>query len=279
LRRPRRGRGFRSGRREGERRGPSPDPRQPRGEYAGKALVVIPTFNEAENLPRLLPRIFQQNKGFHVLIVDDNSPDGTAGIVKKMQTSNDRVHLLERPRKMGLGTAYVAGFKYAIQKGFDHVFEMDADFSHNPKALNDLYNAANKDYDLVIGSRYKSGVNVVNWPMRRLLLSYFANIYTRIITGMPVADATSGFKCYRRKVLETLDLDAIRSNGYSFQIETNFWAWKLGFRVGEVPIVFVDRRVGVSKMSKAIVHEAAFMVWKLKLRSIFSGPPHRTPSR
>jgi dolichol-phosphate mannosyltransferase len=180
---------------------------------------------------------------------------------------------------MGLGTAYVAGFKYAIQKGFDHVFEMDADFSHNPKALNDLYNAANKDYDLVIGSRYKSGVNVVNWPMRRLLLSYFANIYTRIITGMPVADATSGFKCYRRKVLETLDLDAIRSNGYSFQIETNFWAWKLGFRVGEVPIVFVDRRVGVSKMSKAIVHEAAFMVWKLKLRSIFSGPPHRTPSR
>ncbi len=271
---PRRDHGFRRSRRP-DRSGPA----ERRGEYAGKALVVIPTFNEAENLPRLLPRIFQQNKAFHVLIVDDNSPDGTAEIVKKMQGSNDRVHLLERPRKMGLGTAYVAGFKYAIQKGFDHVFEMDADFSHNPKALNDLYSAASKDYDLVIGSRYKSGVNVVNWPMKRLLLSYYANVYTRIVTGMPVRDATSGFKCYRRKVLETLDLDAIRSNGYSFQIETNFWAWKLGFKVGEVPIVFVDRRVGVSKMSKAIVHEAAFMVWKLKFRSIFSGPPHRTTAR
>jgi dolichol-phosphate mannosyltransferase len=249
-----------------------------RGEFAGKALVVIPTFNEAENLPRLIPRIMQQNRNFHVLIVDDNSPDGTAEAVKRLQKNNNRVHLLERPRKLGLGTAYVAGFKYAIQNGFDHIFEMDADFSHNPKALNDLYAAA-KDHDLVIGSRYKSGVNVVNWPMRRLLLSYFANVYTRIITGMPVRDATSGFKCYKRKVLEAIDLDAIRSNGYSFQIETNFWAWKLGFKVGEVPIVFVDRRVGVSKMSKAIVHEAAFMVWKLKFRSIFSGPPRRIVRR
>ena len=270
---PRRYRG-----RPGDRRGPRPEAREPRGEFAGKALIVIPTFNEAENLPRLIPRIIQQNRAFHVLIVDDNSPDGTAAVVKQLQKNNNRVHLLERPRKMGLGTAYVAGFKYAIQKGFDHVFEMDADFSHNPKALNDLYAAA-KEYDLVIGSRYKSGVNVVNWPMQRLLLSYFANVYTRIITGMPVRDATSGFKCYRRKVLETLDLDSIRSNGYSFQIETNFWTWKLGFKVGEVPIVFVDRRVGVSKMSKAIVHEAAFMVWKLKFRSIFSGPPRRIVRR
>ena len=260
--------------RPAERRGRFPEQRERRGEHAGKALVVIPTFNEAANLPRLVPRIMQQNKLFHVLVVDDNSPDGTAALVKRLQKNNDRVHLLERPRKMGLGTAYVAGFKYAIQHGFDHVFEMDADFSHNPKALNSLYEAA-KEFDLVIGSRYKSGVNVVNWPMRRLLLSYFANVYTRIVTGMPVCDATSGFKCYRRKVLEAIDLDAIRSNGYSFQIETNFWAWKLGFKVGEVPIVFVDRRVGESKMSKAIVHEAAFMVWKLKLRSIFSGPPRR----
>lgn len=272
---PRQSRGPRRFRgRQGERRGPRPGAREPRGEFAGKALIIIPTFNEAENLPRLIPRIIQQNRAFHVLIVDDNSPDGTADVVKRLQKNNNRVHLLERPRKMGLGTAYVAGFKYAIQNGFDHVFEMDADFSHNPKALNDLYAAA-QEHDLVIGSRYKSGVNVVNWPMRRLLLSYFANVYTRVITGMPVRDATSGFKCYKRKVLEAIDLDAIRSNGYSFQIETNFWAWKLGFKVGEVPIVFVDRRVGVSKMSKAIVHEAAFMVWKLKFRSIFSGPPRR----
>lgn len=260
------------------RTGTRPEPREPRGENAGRALIVIPTFNEAANLPRLLPRIFQQNKVFDVLVVDDGSPDGTGALVKRMMKNNTRIHLIERPRKMGLGTAYVAGFKYAIQKGFDHVFEMDADFSHNPKALNDLYSAS-KEYDLVIGSRYKSGVNVVNWPMRRLLLSYFANVYTRIVTGLPVRDATSGFKCYRRKVLETLDLDGIQSNGYSFQIEMKFWTWKLGFKVGEVPIVFVDRRVGESKMSKAIMHEAAFMVWKLKLRSIFSGPPHRRDVR
>jgi dolichol-phosphate mannosyltransferase len=235
-----------------------------------KSLIVIPTYNEAENIPQIVPEILKQDPSFHVLVVDDNSPDGTARLVKEMQATNDRVHLLERPGKMGLGTAYVAGFKYALSHGFDFIFEMDADFSHDPAALQSLYAKA-QEYDLVIGSRYISGVNVVNWPMRRLLLSYFANMYTRIVTGMPIMDATAGFKCYRRVVLQNIDLDAIHSNGYSFQIETNFKAWRLGYRLHEVPIVFVDRRVGVSKMSKQIVHEAAFMVWKLKFRSLFDG--------
>lgn len=234
------------------------------------SLIVIPTYNEAANLPRLVPAILDQDETFHVLIVDDQSPDGTAGIVKKLQKKSKRVHLIERPTKQGLGTAYVTGFKYALKHDFEFVFEMDADFSHNPKALNDLRKKAD-EYDLVIGSRYVSGVNVVNWPMKRLLLSYGANVYTRIITGMPVRDATSGFKCYRRRVLENIDLDSIKSEGYSFQIETNFLAWKKGFRVCEVPIVFVDRRVGVSKMSKNIVYEAAWRVWTLKFQSLFDG--------
>ncbi len=234
------------------------------------SLIVIPTYNEAENLPRLVPAILDQDKTFHVLIVDDHSPDGTAGIVKKLQKKSKRIHLIERPGKQGLGTAYVTGFKYALKRDFEFVFEMDADFSHNPKALKDLRKKAD-ECDLVIGSRYVSGVNVVNWPMRRLLLSYGANVYTRIITGMPVRDATSGFKCYRRRVLENIDLDSIKSEGYSFQIETNFLAWKKGFRVCEVPIVFVDRRVGVSKMSKNIVYEAAWIVWTLKFKSLFNG--------
>lgn len=235
-----------------------------------RSLVVIPTYNEADNIPTLVPKILAFGKHFEVLVVDDHSPDDTAGIVKMLRDTDPRVHLIERSEKLGLGTAYVAGFKYALERGFDFVFEMDADFSHDPNDLPKLLHKA-EEYDLVIGSRYVSGVNVVNWPMRRLMLSYLANMYTRYITGMPVRDATGGFKCYRRKVLESIDLDSIHSNGYAFQIETNYIAWKKGFRVCELPIVFVDRRVGESKMSGNIVYEAAWLVWKLKLKSIVNG--------
>jgi dolichol-phosphate mannosyltransferase len=233
-----------------------------------KALVITPTYNEAVNIPKLVPKILHQSTDIEILIVDDNSPDGTAEIVKNLQRTNPRVHLIERPRKMGLGTAYVAGFKYAIERKYDYIFEMDADFSHNPKELLNFLLKI-QEYDLVIGSRYIRGVSVVYWPFRRLLLSYFANLYTRIITGLPIKDATSGFKCYRRAVLESIDLTEIRSNGYAFQIEMNFKAWKKGFQLYEIPIIFVDRDKGESKMSKNIVYEAAFMVWKLKLRSVF----------
>lgn len=235
-----------------------------------RSLVVIPTYNEADNIPTLVPKILAFGKHFEVLVVDDHSPDDTAGIVKMLRDTDSRVHLIERSEKLGLGTAYVAGFKYALEKGFDFVFEMDADFSHDPNDLPKLLHKA-EEYDLVIGSRYVSGVNVVNWPMRRLMLSYLANMYTRYITGMPVRDATGGFKCYRRKVLENIDLDSIHSNGYAFQIETNYIAWKKGFKVCEFPIVFVDRRAGKSKMSGNIMYEAAWLVWKLKLKSIVNG--------
>ncbi len=234
-----------------------------------KALVIIPTYNEAQNAEKIINEVLQQSEIVEVLIVDDNSPDGTAGIVKKMMESNNRIHILERERKMGLGTAYVAGFKYAIERQFDFIFEMDADFSHNPKEIPIMLSKMN-ECDVLIGSRYVKGVNVVNWPMKRLILSYSANIYTRIITGMPIHDATAGFKCYKRKVLESINIDSLRSNGYAFQIETNFLAYKKGFKLMEMPIVFVDRRVGVSKMNKKIVYEAAFMVWKLKARSVFN---------
>jgi dolichol-phosphate mannosyltransferase len=234
-----------------------------------KALVIVPTYNEADNIELLIAEVLKQSTIVEMLIVDDNSPDHTAEIVKRIQQENSRVHLLERPGKMGLGTAYVAGFRYAIEHQFDYAFEMDADFSHNPEKI-PLMLKAIEDCDLVIGSRYIAGVNVVNWPMKRLLLSYFANVYTRLITGMPVRDATAGFKCYRIEVLKNINLDAIISNGYSFQIETNFRAWKKGFTILEIPITFVDRRVGVSKMSKHIVYEAAFIVWKLKMRSILN---------
>jgi dolichol-phosphate mannosyltransferase len=234
-----------------------------------KALVIVPTYNEADNVEHLIDEVLKQSPMLEMLIVDDNSPDGTAAIVRRIQETNPKVHMLQRPGKMGLGTAYVVGFKYAIEHGYDFAFEMDADFSHNPEKLPVMLEAMNH-CDLVIGSRYISGVNVVNWPLKRLLLSYFANIYTRIITGMPVHDATAGFKCYRRAVLESMNLDAIISNGYAFQIETNFRAWKKGFTLKEIPITFVDRRVGVSKMSKSIVYEAVFMVWKLKFLSIFN---------
>ncbi|MCX7983453.1 MAG: polyprenol monophosphomannose synthase [Bacteroidetes bacterium] len=233
-----------------------------------KVLVIVPTYNEAENIVPLITEILKQGEMYHVLVVDDASPDGTAEVVATLQKHEPRVALIRRSGKMGLGTAYVDGFKYALNSGYEYIVEMDADFSHDPKSL-PLLLAKAKDFDLVIGSRYKSGVNVVNWPMSRLLLSYFANVYTRFITGMPIHDATSGFVCYRRTVLESLNLDGIHSNGYSFQIEMKFLTWKKGFRVCEVPIIFVDRRVGVSKMSRHIVYEAAYIVWRLKLKSIF----------
>lgn len=234
-----------------------------------RCLVVVPTFNEADNIPRLLPIILKLGDHFNVLVVDDGSPDGTAKLVKEMQKTESRIHLIERAGKMGLGTAYVAGFKYALANGFEFIFEMDADFSHDPQELPRLLEKG-QTYDLVIGSRYISGVNVVNWPLRRLILSYGANVYTRIITGMPVRDATGGFKCFRRKVLESIDLDAIHSNGYAFQIEMNFKTWRKGYKIHEIPIVFTDRRIGVSKMSKHIVYEAVWMVWRLKIKSFFS---------
>ena len=208
-----------------------------------------------------------QGHGERILIVDDNSPDGTAEYVKKRQATDNRLKLIERPGKMGLGTAYVAGFKYAIAKGYDFVFEMDADFSHDPRDLGRMIKKIG-EYDFVIGSRYINGISVVNWPLKRLMLSYFAAWYTRLITGMPIKDPTGGFKCWRIEVLKAIDLDKVKSGGYSFQIEMNFKAWKKGFRHCEIPIIFVERREGTSKMSKHIVYEAIFMVWKLRLRSI-----------
>jgi dolichol-phosphate mannosyltransferase len=233
-----------------------------------KALVVIPTYNERDTIDAILTAIFAQQLGLQVLVVDDNSPDGTAARVQELQHANPLLHLMSRPGKLGLGTAYVAGFKYAIENGYDAVFEMDADFSHDPNDLPRFLDAI-KERDFVLGSRYVNGISVVNWPLRRLMLSYFASMYTRIITGMPIHDPTGGYKCFRTEVLKQIDLDRVRSNGYSFQIEMNFKAWKKGFRYIEIPIIFVDRRVGHSKMSQAIVREAVLMVWKLRLRSIF----------
>ena len=233
-----------------------------------KTLIIIPTYNELENLPRLLPEVISKEDGIHILIVDDNSPDGTAAFVEDQMKNNNRIHLLKRPSKQGLGTAYIAGFKFALKNGYDFVFEMDADFSHDPKEIPRFLDEI-KNSDVVLGSRYINGVNVINWPMRRLLLSSFANLYTRFITGMPVHDATGGYKCFRRKVLEAINLEKVTSNGYAFQIEMSFKAWKKGFRVKEIPIIFVDRVKGKSKMSKKIVREAVTMVWKLRLKSIF----------
>lgn len=235
---------------------------------ATRTLVVVPTFDEAENIPRLIPAVLGQAPHLDMLIVDDGSPDGTADLVKAMQKDDPRIHLIERPGKMGLGTAYVEGFRFAIRHGYDRVFEMDADFSHDPAEIPNFL-AASEKADLVIGSRYTNGVRVLNWPIKRLLLSYFANVYTRFMIGLPLHDATGGFKCYRRAVLEAISLDGIRSNGYAFQIEMSFKAWKKGFRLVEIPIVFHDRRSGFSKMSKSIVYEALFMLWRLRLRSLF----------
>ncbi len=232
-----------------------------------RTLVIIPTYDEADNIQRIVPQVLNQKEDVEVLVVDDNSPDGTASLVENLMESDSRVHLIKRLGKSGLGTAYVEGFRYGCDHGYDYVFEMDADFSHDPAEIPKFIERMDQ-CDLVIGSRYRDGVRVVNWPIERLLLSYFANLYTRIITGLPLKDATGGFKCYRRKVLESIDLDSIRSNGYAFQIEMSFKSWKKGFKLCEIPIIFVDRRSGVSKMSKGIVYEAVFMVWKLKFRSL-----------
>ena len=233
-----------------------------------KSLVIIPTYNELENLPRLIPEVLAQDESIHILIVDDGSPDGTGNFIEDEMKKNDRIHLLKREKKMGLGTAYIAGFKYALQNNYDFIFEMDADFSHDPNELKNFLKAIT-EYDLILGSRYINGVRVLNWPMARLLLSFFASVYTRIITGLPVRDATGGFKCFRRKVLEAIDLNQVRSNGYSFQIEMTFKAYAKGFKIKEIPIVFVDRVKGKSKMSKKIVREAVTMVWKLRLQKMF----------
>ncbi|MBT8392903.1 MAG: polyprenol monophosphomannose synthase [Ignavibacteria bacterium] len=233
-----------------------------------KTLVIIPTYNELENLPKLLPEVFSQEENINLLIVDDNSPDGTAEYVEEEMKNNERLHIIKRNSKLGLGTAYIAGFKYALENGYDYVLEMDADFSHDPDEIENFLREI-QNQDLVIGSRYRNGVNVINWPMSRLLLSWFANLYTKFITGMPIKDATGGFKCFRRQVLEAIDLDEVKSNGYAFQIEMNFKVWKKGFRIKEMPIIFVDRMKGMSKMSKKIVREAIIMVWKLRLKSMF----------
>jgi dolichol-phosphate mannosyltransferase len=229
-----------------------------------RALVIVPTFNERDNIARIIPAILAQDACLEILVVDDGSPDGTGAIVDQIVERNERVHVIHRSGKLGLGTAYIAGFRWALERKYDLVFEMDADFSHNPERLPEFL-AAIKDADVVLGSRYQNGhVNVVNWPMSRLFLSYAANLYARGITGLPVFDATGGFKCFRRNVLEAIDLNSVKSNGYAFQIEMNFRAWKRGFRLLEIPIIFVDRTEGVSKMSKRIVREAIWMVWRLR---------------
>lgn len=232
-----------------------------------KTLIIIPTYNEIDNIEKLLEQVLAKSETIEVLVIDDNSPDGTALRVKFMQSSEPRIHILERPGKMGLGSAYVTGFKYALERDYDYIMEMDADFSHNPEDIPLLLNAAKK-YDLVIGSRYCEGVNIIHWPIKRLLISYFASKYVRTITRMPVKDPTSGFKCFQRKVLENIDLDKILSDGYAFQIEMNFRAWVKGFHIKEIPIVFTERKNGVSKMSRKIVWEAAWMVWRLEFMRI-----------
>lgn len=235
-----------------------------------KALIIIPTYNEADNIVNIINALLAINYNgieIEILVVDDNSTDGTSQLVKGM--NSPRVHLIERPGKMGLGTAYIRGFKYAIENSYDYVFEMDADFSHDPKSIPDFLDKI-IEYDLVIGSRYIQGIAVVNWPLSRLMISIGASYYTRMVTFLPVKDVTAGFMCYKVSSLKQVNLDKVRSNGYSFQIEMKFRMWKKGFKLKEIPIVFIDRRAGVSKMSRKIVYEASFMVWKLKLMSIFN---------
>ncbi|PCJ24812.1 MAG: dolichyl-phosphate beta-D-mannosyltransferase [Flavobacteriales bacterium] len=235
------------------------------------SIVIIPTYNEKENLEKMVRKVFSLEKIFHILVVDDGSPDGTATIVKTLQTEfPNQLHLEERSGKLGLGTAYIHGFKWSLKREYGYIYEMDCDFSHNPEDLIQLYNVcANDGADLSIGSRYKSGVNVVNWPMGRVLMSYYASSYVRFITGMDIRDTTSGFKCYTRKVLETINLDAIKFKGYAFQIEMKFTAVKFGFNVVEVPIIFTDRQEGESKMSGGIFKEAIFGVIQMKMKSWF----------
>jgi len=235
-----------------------------------RILVIIPTYNEADNILKIIPEVLKNitsENDYNVLVVDDNSPDGTAELVDNMKDS--KVNILKREKKSGLGTAYLAGFKYAIENKYDFVFEMDADFSHDPKYLNIFIEKLIEGYDLVIGSRYINGISVLNWPLRRLIMSYMASVYTRMVTGLKVMDTTAGFMCYRISALKQINFDEVRSNGYSFQIEMKFKFYKKGFKIFEVPILFIDRREGESKMSRKVVYEAYFMVWKLKLKSIF----------
>ena len=239
------------------------------------SLVIIPMYNEKENAAAIIEAVLALPHEFDILVIDDNSPDGTAGIVKeKIAKHQNRVFIIERAGKLGLGTAYITGFKYAIEKGYDYIFEMDADFSHNPEDLLKLYKACHDEgADLSIGSRYVSGVNVVNWPMGRVLMSYYASKYVRFVTGLPVHDTTAGFVCYRRRVLETMELDKIKFKGYAFQIEMKFTAYKCGFKIKEVPIIFVNRVLGTSKMSSGIFGEAVFGVIRLKVNSWFRKYP------
>tara|TARA_Y100000780_G_C13672571_1_gene412990 strand:+ start:1249 stop:1962 length:714 start_codon:yes stop_codon:yes gene_type:complete len=232
-------------------------------------IVISPTYNECKNVQSLIELILGKYPEFHLLIVDDSSPDGTANKVKELQADYPNLHLEERPTKDGLGTAYIYGFKWAIEREYDRIVQMDADLSHDPNDVPRLVNLLD-EHDLIVGSRYVEGVSVVNWPIRRLMLSYGANLYSRVITGMPIKDSTGGFKAWRREVLEELDLNAVRSQGYSFQIEMNFRTWCKGFRIKEVPIIFVDRTIGESKMSKNIVYEAIFMVWRLRIWKYFN---------
>ena len=236
---------------------------------AQKILIIIPTYNEKENIGLLIPEIDKAVPGVHILVVDDSSPDGTSAYIKELAIKRSGLFVLDRQKKEGLGKAYVAGFSWALERGYDFIFEMDADFSHDPKYLPDFLRAI-EDNDLVIGSRYKSGVNVINWPMSRLLLSYFASYFVRIFVGIPIRDCTAGFKCFRRQVLDAINLTKIDSSGYSFQIEMNYHAWKKKFRIAEIPIVFTDRQRGTSKMSTRIIHEALVLLWKLRLLSLFN---------
>jgi dolichol-phosphate mannosyltransferase len=237
-------------------------------------IVIIPTYKEKENIKAIIEAISSLLIPFDILIIDDNSPDGTADIIKALQPSFPNLYLIERPGKLGLGTAYIEGFKWALRKGYNYIYEMDADFSHDPRDLVRLYNACKEGgADVAIGSRYISGVNVVNWPLSRVIMSYTASIYVRVITGMRIMDTTAGFKCYSRVVLENINLDGIRSVGYGFQIEMKFTAWKLGYKIVEVPIVFTDRKLGASKMTGGIFNEALWGVLRMKLRSIFTRYP------
>ena len=238
------------------------------------SIVIIPTYNEKENIEKIIKAIFSLPKAFDILVIDDGSPDGTADIVKKMMSDEDRLFLLERSGKLGLGTAYIMGFKWALERDYQYIFEMDADFSHDPKDLPRLYEAcATEGYDVAIGSRYVSGVNVVNWPIGRVLMSYFASKYVKFVTGFNIHDTTAGFKCYRRRVLETIELDKIRFKGYAFQIEMKYTAYKIGFKIKEVPVIFVNRVEGTSKMSGGIFGEAFFGVMRLRLDGWFRKYP------
>jgi len=232
-----------------------------------RAVIIFPTYNERENIEKIVHAVLPLDPRIHVLIVDDNSPDGTGQLADRLAADEPKVKVLHRPTKEGLGRAYIAGFKWALENEFDFIFEMDADFSHGPEYIKDFLREI-QNYDLVIGSRYISGVNVINWPMSRLLLSYFANVYSRVVTGLPLRDATGGFKCFRRQVLETVDLDRVRSTGYAFQIEMSMRAWKKKFRLKEIPIIFFDRVAGKSKMSRKIMWEAVWMVWTLRLKAV-----------